>query len=73
MMFSDWIKEKYERLKANLSPDELTLLEDVAEYEGYGSPIDFVVALVKMELPHYDRNLRFGAWLDEKKKSTSTG
>ena len=72
-MFSDWIKEKYERLKANLSPDELQLLMDVAEYEGYDSPIDFVVSLVKMELPHYDRNLRFGDWLDKRNESTSTG
>lgn len=67
----DWVREQYKYLEKNLPTDTLEYLKLVAEYEGHEHPVDFVISLIKKEIPHYKRNLRFGRWKkarDEMKK-----
>jgi len=73
-MFSDWIQQQYEQLKANLPSEEIEvgeqtleggvqeLLELVSEYMGL-TPVQFIVSRIKIDLEPYKTDLRFGRWL----------
>ena len=66
MSLIDWIQEQYKNPEKSLPHDKVKRLELISEYEGFESPVDFVASIVKMEIPHYERDLRFGRWLRDK-------
>ena len=81
-MLSDWIRQQYDELKANLPSEEIEvgehtlergvqeLLDLVSEYHKM-SPERFITSRVTMELQSYKTDLRFGRWLDSRKLSVN--
>jgi hypothetical protein len=63
--FADWIVNQFLTLEESLTNDELELLELVSRFEGFDNPTDYLISVVRKELSHYRKNLRFGRWLDD--------